>query len=155
MPYKNPSDPRRIKSDHAYGNSERGFVLRNISNKYSPSRLSLKWAPEILKKDFWQLYMNHIQVMKEKFPKTNGRICSYCLKEYTFIRRIGSRGQGYRSSRGQITTNFSIDRFDSRLTYKYNNIVFCCVGCNERKRDSLPNDWENYIRVGGEIGYEN
>ena len=153
MPYKDPNDPRRIKSDHAYGNSERGFVLRNISNKYSPSRLSLKWAPEILKKDFWQLYMNHIQVMKERFPKTNGRLCSYCLKAYTFIRRIGSRGQGYRSSRGQIITNFSIDRFDSRLTYKYNNVVFCCVGCNERKRDSLPNDWKNYIRVGGEIGY--
>ena len=152
MPYKDPNDPRRIQKDHEYDNSERGFILRNITSKYTKSR-NTKWKPEITKQDFWHLYMNHIQVMKERFSKTDGRVCSYCLKNYTFIRRIGSRGQGYRSSRGQIATNFSIDRFDSRLTYKYNNIVFCCVGCNERKRDSLPNDWKNYIRVGREIGY--
>jgi len=97
--------------------------------------------------------MNHIQIMKERFPKTNGRICSYCLKEYSFMRRLGTRGKGYTGQKSQVQTNFSIDRYDSRLTYKYNNVVFCCVGCNQRKRDSNPNDWNNYIRVGREIGY--
>ena len=69
------------------------------------------------------------------------------------MRRLGTRGKGYTGQKGQVQTNFSIDRYDSRLTYKYNNVVFCCVGCNQRKRDSNPNDWNNYIRVGREIGY--
>ena len=153
MPYSDPNDLRRLKVDHAYENSERGYVLRNIGSKYNPSRQT-KWIPEILKQDFWQLYMNHIQIMKEKFPKTNGRICSYCLKEYSFIRRMGTRGKGYVGQKKQVPTNFSIDRYDTRLTYQYNNIVFCCIGCNQRKRDSVPEDWKNYNRVGKEIGYE-
>ena len=152
MPYKNPNDPRRVQKDYEYDNSERGFILRNITSKYTKSR-NTKWIPEITKQDFWQLYMNHIQIMKEKFPKTNGRICSYCLKEYSFMRRLGTRGKGHTGQKSQVQTNFSIDRYDSRLTYKYNNVVFCCVGCNQRKRDSNPNDWKNYIRVGREIGY--
>jgi len=37
------------------------------------------------------------------------------------------------------------------LSYNIDNIVFCCVGCNDRKRNSNPNDWKNFIRVGREI----
>ena len=48
-------------------------------------------------------------------------------------------------------TNFSIDRYDPRITYKVNNIVFCCVDCNEKKKNSNPDDWLNFIRIGKEL----
>ena len=48
------------------------------------------------------------------------------------------------------TTNFvySIDRWDPRLTYETHNIIFCCVSCNEKKKNSNPDDWRNFLRVG-------
>jgi hypothetical protein len=95
--------------------------------------------------------MNHIINMKEKFPGTDGRICRYCEQPFTFKARRGTRGKGYQGRRGQITTNFSIDRYDPRLTYMTDNIVFCCVSCNDKKRDSNPSDWLNYLRVGLEF----
>ena len=95
--------------------------------------------------------MNHIINMKEKFPGTDGRICRYCEQPFTFKARRGTRGKGYQGRQGQIKTNFSIDRYDPRLTYMTDNIVFCCVACNDKKRDSNPSDWLNYLRVGLEF----
>ena len=57
---------------------------------------------------FWQLYMNHIQIMKEKFPKTNGRICSYCLKEYSFIRRMGPEVKGMLAKKNKYQQIFQL-----------------------------------------------
>ena len=64
---------------------------------------------------------------------------------------MGTRGEGYQGRKTQTYSNVSIDRFDPRLSYNIDNIVFCCVGCNDRKRNSNPNDWKNFIRVGREI----
>ena len=63
---------------------------------------------------------------------------------------MGSRGKGYQGRKGQHPTNFSIDRWDPRLTYEINNVIFCCVGCNEKKKNSNPDDWKNFLRVGKE-----
>ena len=96
--------------------------------------------------------MNHIILMKEKFPDSDGRLCRYCEKPFTFETRMGVRGKGQPNNRAtQNYNNFSIDRFDPRLTYQNNNIVFCCVGCNDRKHNSNPDDWENYLRIGKEL----
>ena len=96
--------------------------------------------------------MNHIILMKEKFPGTDGRLCRYCEQPFTFITKMGVRGKGQNKKRGTpIFTNFSIDRYDPRLTYQSNNIIFCCFGCNDRKHHSTPDDWENYLRVGEEF----
>ena len=152
MGYKNPHDERRIDKDFAYMNSERGYVTRTISAKFKPSYIKYGGhTPTIDKKEFWRLYMNHIINMKEKFPNSDGRICRYCEQPFTFKVRRGTRGKGYQGRKGQTTTNFSIDRYDPRLTYMTDNIVFCCVACNDKKRDSNPSDWLNYLRVGLEF----
>jgi len=95
--------------------------------------------------------MNHIINMKHKFPESDGRICRYCENPFTFKTRRGTRGKGYQGRKGQNPTNFSIDRYDPRLTYITSNIIFCCVSCNDKKRNSNPDDWKNFLRVGKEF----
>ena len=144
MAYKNPNNPdvlkRRAESDYEYMNSERGFVTLSIARRFKPS--ARKYGGHMAdksmdKKEFWRLYMNHIILMKEKFPESDGRICRYCEQPFTFKARRGTRGFGYQGRKGQIPTNFSIDRWDPRLTYMASNIIFCCVNCNDKKRNQL------------------
>ena len=159
MAYKNPNDPevlkRRAKMDFAYMNSERGFVMACIARKFKPSAKKYGGHPaheSMDKKEFWRLYMNHIILMREKFPDTDGRLCRYCEQPFTFETKMGVRGRGQPSNRStQNQTNFSIDRYDTRITYQSDNIIFCCFGCNDRKHNSNPDDWKNFIRVGKEL----
>ena len=158
MPYKDPNDPRktdnkRLQTDFEYRNTERGFVMLSISRRFKPS--AIKYGGHIAngsmdKKEFWRLYMNHIIIMKEKFPESDGRLCKYCEKPFTFKTNLGTRGKGYQGRGTQNHNNFSIDRWDPNLTYQTNNIIFCCCGCNDRKKNSNLKDWENFIRVGKE-----
>jgi len=154
MGYKDPSDPRRVQKDYEYMNTERGFVMNSITRRFKPS--VIKYGGHIAdesmdKKEFWRLYMNHIIMMKEKFPDSDGRLCRYCEKPFTFVTKMGTRGFGYQGRSTQNHSNFSIDRWDPRLTYQSNNIIFCCGGCNDRKKNSTPEDWKNFIRIGMEI----
>jgi hypothetical protein len=159
MPYKDPNDPRktdnkRLQTDFEYMNTERGFVMSSIARRFKPS--VIKYGGHIAdesmdKKEFWRLYMNHIIMMKEKFPDSDGRLCRYCEKPFTFVTKMGTRGFGYQGRSTQNYSNFSIDRWDPRLTYQSNNIIFCCGGCNDRKKNSTPDDWKNFIRIGMEI----
>ena len=154
MAYADPNDKRRVQKDFEYQNSERGYVTRCISSKFKPSWVKYgghKPDKSMDKKEMWRLYMNHIIAMKEKFPESNGRICRYCEQPFTFKARRGTRGKGYQGRKGQIKTNFSLDRWDPRLTYRTDNIIFCCVACNDKKRDSNPDDWKNFLRVGKEF----
>ena len=153
MPYKDPHDPRIVTVQCAYLNTEKGFVTQMISNKFKPSygkKTGHIPAPNMDKMEIWRIYMNHLIKMKEKFPDTDGRICAYCEQPFTFITRLGTRGKGYVGRKSQHKTNVSIDRWDPRLTYQDNNIIFCCINCNDKKRNSNPDDWKNYQRVGKE-----
>ena len=158
MAYKDPNNPdvlkRRAESDYEYMNSERGFVTLSIARRFKPS--ARKYGGHMAdksmdKKEFWRLYMNHIIIMKEKFPDSDGRLCRYCEQPFTFVTKMGTRGKGYQGRGAQNFNNFSIDRLDPRLTYQHNNIVFCCTGCNDRKKNSTPDDWRNFIRVEKEL----
>ena len=154
MGYKNPSDLRRVQKDYEYMNTERGFVMNSITRRFKPS--TKKYGGHVAdksmdKKEFWRLYMNHIIMMKEKFPDSDGRLCRYCEKPFTFVTKMGTRGFGYQGRSTQNHSNFSIDRWDPRLTYQSNNIIFCCGGCNDRKKNSTPDDWKNFIRIGMEV----
>ena len=154
MGYKDPSDSRRVQKDYEYMNTERGFVMSSIARRFKPS--VIKYGGHIAdesmdKKEFWRLYMNHIITMKEKFPDSDGRLCRYCEKPFTFVTKMGTRGFGYQGRSTQNHSNFSIDRWDPRLTYQSNNIIFCCGGCNDRKKNSTPDDWKNFIRIGMEV----
>jgi hypothetical protein len=159
MAYKDPNDPRktnaaRLLKDNEYANTERGYVTQSISRRFIPSVVASRGGhvvhESVDKKEFWRLYMNHIIIMKEKFPESDGRLCRYCEKPFTFVTKLGTRGTGYHGRGTQNHSNFSIDRWDPKITYQTNNIIFCCGGCNDRKKNSTPEDWENFTRVGKE-----
>jgi hypothetical protein len=45
---------------------------------------------------------------------------------------------------------FSIDRWDPRLTYQTIILFFVVVDVMIEKRNSTPDDWKNFQRVGKE-----
>ena len=94
-----------------------------------------KLVPLVSKQEVWEELILYIQRMKEKFPHTDGRLCEYCKKPWTYIRHKNGCviGQGHLKKSNPVQTNFSIDRLDNNLTYTKENIVFCCGGCNQIK----------------------
>jgi len=141
------------RADHLYINSEKGFVNAAISRIYRPSALKkrkgrkLVWAPAISREEMWAELFLHVQEMKDQYPDTNGRICEYCKKPWTYNRRPGTRGLGVQPRGPNNPKNFSIDRLDSTKTYERGNLVFCCSGCNNRKNQVRLEDIINIIRV--------
>jgi len=135
-------------------------VLWNHINKpsYQKDRPNSQRKCHIFKKDFFQLYMNQIIFMKEKYPKTDGKLCIYCEQPMTFIsakERTKAEKKfkvGYvDKQRNHINTNMSIDRLNPLRPYEKGNIVFCCAGCNKRKNAVTPTDILNIMRVYEEM----
>tara|TARA_R110000824_G_scaffold86984_1_gene214797 strand:+ start:411 stop:872 length:462 start_codon:yes stop_codon:yes gene_type:complete len=119
-----------------YNSSERGFIINAIASLFKPSIIKRrKLVPLVSKQEVWEELILYVQKMKEKFPYTDGRLCEYCKKPWTYIRNKNGciMGQGSRKKSNPIQTNFSIDRLDNNLTYTKENIVFCCGGCNNIK----------------------
>jgi len=145
---------RAAESDFRYNNQERGFIVNKIGDIFKPSKgktRKKRWLPQITKKKIWGALFLHIQHMKDLYPQSDGRLCRYCLKPWTYLTRKKQAGTSKLNRRGsQHPTNFTIDRFDAQFTYLPGNIVFCCSGCNDRKHDSTPEDWQNFIRVLGD-----
>ena len=142
---------KQDQTDSQYLNSERGKIMEVIAGIFGrPNKKDSrkKWIPELEKKDVWLIIMNHIARMKEKFPGSNGRLCFFCKKPWTYIRRPSS-GTGVKQQ--VIATNFSLDRLDCTKTYKEGNMVCCCIGCNDRKGSSTPKDWRVYIEAEKEL----
>ena len=144
--------PERVaETDFRYNNSERGFIVNVVTNIFKPSKgktRKKRWRPQITKKEIWENLALHIEFMKDLYPKGDGRLCRYCHKPWTYLTRKKRPGTLKPNTRGpQHPTNFAIDRFDAEFTYLPGNIIFCCVSCNDRKHDSTPNDWKNFMRV--------
>jgi len=119
-----------------YNSSERGFIINSIADMFKPSKIKRrKLVPLVSKQEVWEELVLYVQKMKEKFPYTDGRLCEYCKKPWTYIRNKNGciMGQGSRKKSNPVQTNFSIDRLDNNLTYTKENIVFCCGGCNNIK----------------------
>ena len=81
------------------------------------------------------------------YIQDHGRNCEYCKKPWTYKRNLGTRQQGYNGRGPKIETNFSVDRLDSTKTYAPDNLVFCCIGCNNRKNQVRLSDIVNITRV--------
>jgi|TARA_B110000483_G_scaffold21011_1_gene23678 hypothetical protein len=116
-----------------YNNSERGYIVNSIGCMFKPSTIKRNnRVPKITREQIYQKLMLHIEHMKDKFPGSDGRICEYCHKQWTYITLTNGciTGQGPRKKGKPIGSNFSIDRLDNHLTYTENNIVFCCGNCN-------------------------
>ena len=146
---------KQDQTDSLYLNSERGKIMEVINSiflryKHKKDRQKV-WYPEVDKKELWLIIMNHIAHMKQKFPKSNGRLCFFCEKPWTYIRKK----RGVRKLGSVVVTNFSIDRFDCEQTYKKGNIVCCCFACNARKGSSTKADWRTFIKKEKELNKMN
>jgi len=124
-------ETNKIKSeiDFKYFNSEKGFVTNRIAKIFSPFNCKKRglW-PTCSKEDIWKIFYTYV--------KEHGRNCEYCGDAWTYIVRKGVRGKGAVPRKSPNKKNFSIDRLDNRKTYTLDNIVFCCVDCNDRKKNT-------------------
>ena len=128
--------------EHKYRNTERGYVMEVINGifyRYKRKNSRLKWVPECTREEIYAELMLYIQ--------DHGRNCEYCKEPWTYKRVLVEKDRKFNGRGPKITTNFSIDRLDATQTYKLDNLVFCCVGCNLRKNQVRLSDIFNIIRV--------
>ena len=140
--YRTENKEKIALAEHKYINTERAYVMEVINGvfyRYKKKDARLKWKPECTKKEIYDELMLYIQ--------DHGRHCEYCKKPWTYKRVLGDKGRGYNGRGPKIVTNFSIDRLDSTKTYILDNLVFCCVGCNNRKNQVRLSDITNILRV--------
>ena len=139
------------QKDFIYNNKERGFIINKIGDIFKPSKgknRKKRWLPQITRKEIWEDLALHIEFMKDLYPKSDGRLCRYCHKPWTYLTRKKKVGRGKQGKRGPThQTNFAVERFDTQFTYLAGNIIFSCAACNDRKHDSTPSDWKNFLRV--------
>jgi hypothetical protein len=127
MPYRDPKDPRIAENRAKFNKTEKGFIVNRIASIFKPSAMERRGLyPTCSKQDIWAELLLYVQKMKDKFPKTNGRICYYCFKPWTYIAHANN-------GKDRENTNFSIDRLDNSITYTKENLVFCCHKCNDAK----------------------
>jgi hypothetical protein len=141
--YRAENKEKIALADHKYINSEKGYVgevINGVFQRYKNKNDRKKWIPEITKQKLYDELMLYIQ--------DHGRNCEYCKESWTYQRALGVRGKKNTArKRAGVESNFSIDRLDSTQTYKQGNIVFCCVGCNNRKNQVRLSDVVNIVRV--------
>jgi len=143
--WKHENKEKSILTDHKYITSEGGHVREKINGIFARAKRKdkrKKWIPNCTKQDIYDELRLYIQ--------DHGRMCEYCKQPWTYIRSMGSRGEGLKKRSIQIDTNFSIDRLDAIKTYEAgekSNLVFCCAGCNNRKNQVRLSDIDNIQRV--------
>ena len=151
--YKYKNAGKIAVSNNKYINTELGFQKEVINGIFCRGRrdpIKVKrpvWVPNITKEKIYELLLIHYEVMKGLYRGTDGRICEYCKNPWTYIRRLGTRGSGKKTRGSSVTTNFSIDRLDTSITYEEGNLVFCCSGCNNRKNQVGIQDMVNIMNV--------
>jgi len=135
--------------DHRYINKKKNFIKVKFNSIFKPSSWKTKttknstyvrkgWKPELTKPELHVELDLHVQLMKDKFPNSDGYLCRYCEQTLTF-KRIGDRTK--------VLTNFSIDRFDTDKTYEKGNIIFCCADCNTKKGNSPIWMWKKLSEI--------
>jgi len=137
--YKFENKEKVAVTEHKYINTEAGFVgqvLAGIFSRFKKKNDRKKWIPECTKQEIYdelELYMQE-----------HGRICEYCKEPWTYLRKMGTRGGGPKKRGPTIYTNFSLDR---KPAHNISNLVFCCIGCNNRKNQVTLSDIDNIKRV--------
>ena len=141
--YRAENKEKIALAEHKYINTERAYVMEVINvifYRHKKKNARLKWIPECTRKEIYAELMLYIQ--------DHGRHCEYCKEPWTYQRALGVRGQKNTArKRAGVESNFSIDRLDSTQTYKRGNMVFCCIGCNNRKNQVRLSDVVNIVRV--------
>ena len=150
MSWRQKNPERAAEADFKYNNKERGFIINKIGDIFKPSRnkhRKKRWLPQMTRQKIWEDLFLHIEFMKGLYPKSDGRLCRYCHQPWTYLTRKKRPGKPPSTRGTQHGTNFAVDRFDAEFTYLPGNIVFCCSECNDRKHNSRPSDWKNFLRV--------
>ena len=140
--YRFENKERIALAEYKYMNTERGYVMEVINGifyRHKRKNARLKWVPECTREEIYAELMLYIQ--------DHGRNCEYCKEPWTYKRVLVGKDRKFNGRGPKITTNFSIDRLDATQTYKLDNLVFCCVGCNLRKNQVRLSDIFNIIRV--------
>ena len=151
--YKLENYEKIALTSHKYINTEKGYTketIDSIFHRYKKKSSRKKWIPECTREQVYDELKLYIQ--------EHGRICEYCKEPWTHERKMSTRGDGPKKCGPRIDTNFSIDRLDSTETYmvtdpalnQISNLVFCCIGCNNRKNQVTLSDIDNIKRVWGE-----
>ena len=154
--YKSENKEKIARDNNKYINTEKGYTKETVNSIFQrakeqkSNRTRKKWIPECTQPEIFAELELYIQ--------EHGRICEYCKKPWTYIRKMGTIGEGFKKRTDTIFTNFSIDRLDSTKTYvltnpalnQVSNLVFCCIGCNNRKNQVTLSDIDNIKRVWGE-----
>ena len=133
--YRAENKEKIAVSDHKYINTEKGYVNETVNGIFARAKKNnnrKKWPPNCTKQDIYDELMLYIQ--------DHGKNCEYCKQPWTYIREL-------KKTNIKIDTNFSIDRLDSTKTYEISNLVFCCIGCNNRKNQVRLSDVTNIVRV--------
>ena len=119
----------KAECNYRYFNTEHGFVTSKIAAIFSPSKCKRRglW-PTCSKEELRKLF--------DRYVKEHGRNCEYCGDPWTYIVNKIKVGQGHTPRGSTNKKNFSIDRLDNTKTYTLDNIVFCCVDCNDRKKNT-------------------
>ena len=154
--WKKDNKDRVKELNRKYMNTEHHFIRSTLKRIYKPSTINPKqykgsyqrkgWNPEITVDELYAELLLHIQIMKDKFPESDGRLCRYCDQPWTYVR------QGKEFVKRETTwTNFSLDRFDPRETYKKGNIIFCCSKCNSLKNGSTKEMWIRFLEIDKEL----
>ena len=139
--YRTENKEKIAVNNNKYINSERGYINETINGVFARCNKNdsrKKWKPECTKQDIYDELMLYIQ--------DHGRHCEYCKQPWTYIRKP-EEGSGVKKRGPKVITNFSIDRLDSEKTYTVDNLVFCCVGCNNRKNQVRLSDLINILKV--------
>ena len=92
----------------------------------------------ISKDQYLALYEKHKEMMKKKYPDSDGRLCRYCGNRFTFM-------PGFKR------TNVSIDRLDSNKGYEINNVIFACGGCNDSKNQISIDMCKRVVEIANEM----
>ena len=119
----------KAECNYRYFNTEHGFVTSKIAAIFSPSKCKRRglW-PTCSKEELRKLF--------DRYVKEHGRNCEYCGDPWTYIVNKIKVGQGHTPRGSSNKKNFSIDRLDNTKTYTLDNIVFCCVDCSDRKKNT-------------------
>ena len=141
--YRAENKEKIAVNHNRYINSERGYINETINGIFARCNKNdsrKKWKPECTKQDIYDELMLYIQ--------DHGRHCEYCKEPWTYRRPLtNKKNSDGRKQNFRIETNFSVDRLDSEKTYTPDNLVFCCIGCNNRKNQVRLSDITNILRV--------
>jgi len=139
--WKKNNKERADDNDYLYNTSESGFIKNTITSVFLNKRGKIV---KITKPEIYEELFLHIEKKKLEFPDSNGRLCDYCDKPWTYIRRHPNEiKQNYVKN----PNNFSIDRLDNDVTYQKGNIIFCHGRCNDIKHSVTIEMCERILKL--------